>query len=89
MLIEAARGICKGRIGYKSKELRARQNGNPAEIISYADRANERLRSKYYRMIRKGKSHNVAVAAVARELACFVWGIMTGNTAPRQEKQPA
>ena len=81
LLIEAAKGICKGAIGRKSKELRSRQNGQSAEIIAYADKANIRLRSKYYKMIRRGKKKNVAVAAVARELACFVWGMMTGNIA--------
>ena len=79
LLIEAAKGICKGAIGHKSKELRSRQNGQSSEIIAYADKANTRLRSKYYKMIRHGKKQNVAVAAVARELACFVWGMMTGN----------
>lgn len=80
LLIEAARGICKGAIGHKSRELRARQSGNTAEVIAYADRANTRLRSRYYKLIRHGKKKNVAVAAVARELACFVWGMMTDNT---------
>lgn len=89
LLVEAAGSICKGKVGYKSKDLKARQKGNPAEIIAYADRGNERMRGKYYSMIRKGKKRNVAVTAVARELACFVWGIMTGNTASRQEKQRA
>ena len=79
LLVEAAGGICKGAVGHKSKELRARQNGNTAEEIAYADKANTRLRSKYYRLIRHGKKRNVAVAAVARELACFVWGMMTDN----------
>ncbi len=79
LLIEAAGGICKGAIGHKSKELRFRQRGQSAEVIAYADKANTRLRSKYYRMIRHGKKRNVAVAAVARELACFIWGMMTGN----------
>ena len=79
LLIEAARGICKGAVGHKSKELRSRQNGNPAEVIAYADKANTRLRSRYYKFIRHGKAKNVAVAAVARELACFVWGMMTEN----------
>ena len=80
LLIEAARGICKGAIGHKSRELRARQSGNTPEVIAYADRANTRLRSRYYKLIRHGKKKNVAVAAVARELACFVWGMMTDNT---------
>jgi len=79
LLIEAAKGICKGAIGHKSKALRSRQNGQAAGVIAYADKANTRLRSKYYKMIRHGKKKNVAVAAVARELACFVWGMMTGN----------
>ena len=83
LLIEAAKGICKGAIGHKSKELRARQSGQPAEIIAYADKANTRLRSRYYKLIRHGKKKNVAVAAVARELACFIWGMMTGNISIR------
>ena len=33
----------------------------------------------YYKLIRHGKARNVAVAAIARELACFVWGMMTDN----------
>ena len=41
--------------------------------------ANTRLRSRYYKFIRHGKKRNVAVAAIARELACFVWGMMTDN----------
>ena len=79
LLIEASGGICKGAVGHKSKELRARQNGNTAEVIAYADKANTRLRSRYYKFIRHGKKRNVAVAAIARELACFVWGMMTDN----------
>ena len=79
LLIEAAKGICKGAIGHKSKELRSRQSGQSAEVVAYADKANTRLRSKYYKMIRHGKKKNVAVAAVARELACFIWGMMTDN----------
>ena len=79
LLVEAAGSICKGAVGHKSKELRGRQSGNTAGVIAYADKANTRLRSKYYRLIRHGKKRNVAVAAVARELACYVWGMMTDN----------
>ena len=79
LLVEAASGICKGVVGHKSKVLKARQDGNTAEVIAYADKANIRLRSRYYRFIRHGKKRNVAVAAIARELACFVWGMMTNN----------
>ena len=79
LLIEASGGICKGVIGQKSKALNARQLGNTAEVISYADRANVRLRRKYYKLIHRGKKRNVAVAAVARELACFIWGMMNDD----------
>lgn len=83
LLIESAGGICKGAVGHKSKDLRQRQNGNPADVIAYADKANTRLRSRYYKFIRHGKKRNVAVAAIARELACFIWGMMTDNISMR------
>ena len=72
LFVEAAQSICKGKIGHK-----ARQAGNESEVIAYADKANERMRRKYYRMIAHGKARNVAVTAIARELACFIWGMMT------------
>lgn len=75
LLIEAAHSIGRGQIGYKSKALKA----SDSQVIAYADRANERLRRKFYRMIRQGKRYNVAITAVARELACFIWGMMTGH----------
>ena len=82
LLVEAAQSYSRGQIGFKSKALKARQNGNPPEAIAYADKANERLRRKYYRMVLKNnKKTNVAKTAVARELACFMWGMITGNVA--------
>ena len=80
LLVEAAQSYSRGQVGHKSKELSARQAGNPPAVIEYADKANERLRRKYYRMILKsGKKTNVAKTAIARELACFIWGMMTEN----------
>ena len=80
LLVEAAQSYSRGQIGFKSKALKARQDGNPPEVIAYADKANERLRRKYYRMVLKNnKKTNVAKTAVARELACFMWGMITGN----------
>ncbi len=79
ILIEASQSICKGSPGYKSKALKARQQGCDTNVIAYADKANERMRRRYYRLISKGKKRNVAVTAIARELACFIWGIKTGN----------
>ena len=79
MLIESSGGICKGRVGYKSKDLKQRQKGNDPKVIAYADKANIRLRKRYYHLIEMGKNRNVAKTAVARELACFIWGMMTNN----------
>lgn len=82
LLIEAAQSYGRGQAGYKSKVLKSRQSGNTAQVIAYADKANERLRRKYYRLVLShGKSANVAKTAIARELACFIWGMMTGNIA--------
>ena len=82
MLVESAQSYTRGKVGYKSAELKRRQHGNTLETIAYADKANERLRRKFYRMTLQNQSkRNIATTAIARELACFMWGLMTGNTA--------
>jgi transposase len=78
LLVEAAQCYNRGAVGQKSAALKARQAGNSEAIIQYADRANERLRRKYVRMTMRSSS-NVAKTAIARELACFIWGIMTDH----------
>ena len=82
LLTEAAQSYSRGQIGYKSKALKARQEGNTPQVIAYADKANERLRRRYYKMVLgKSKKANVAKTAIARELACFIWGMMTDRIA--------
>ena len=82
LLTEAAQCYGRGQIGFKSQALKARQAGNTPQVIAYADKANERLRRRFYKMVLgKGKKHNVATTAIARELACFIWGMMTDNIA--------
>lgn len=53
LLVESSQSYSRGTIGFKSKELKKRQEGNPPEVVAYADRANERLRRRYYRMTLK------------------------------------
>lgn len=77
LLVEAAQGYARRSMGFKSKDLKARQLQCKSEVVAYADRANERLRRKYYRIIARGKKYNAAKAAVAREHVCFIQGIMT------------
>ena len=80
LLTEASQCYSRGQIGFKSKELKSRQAGNTPEAIAYADKANERLRRRYYKMVlEKNKKANVAKTAVARELACFMWWMMNDH----------
>ena len=78
--MEAAQSYTRGAIGHKSKALKSRQRDCAPEVIAYADKANERLKRKFYRMtLHNGINRNIATTAVARELACFMWGMATGN----------
>lgn len=80
LMIEAAQSYTRGAIGRKSLALKQRQKGCDPEVIAYADKANERLRRKFYRMtLNKGINRNIATTAIARELVCFMWGMATGN----------
>jgi transposase len=79
LLMESANSMARTTIFQKSKRLKARQVGSSAAVIAYADRGTSRIRYKYHKLIREGKNANLAKAACAREIACFVWGMMTGN----------
>ena len=80
LMVEAAQSYSRGTIGHKSIALKQRQQGCLPEVIAYADKANERLRRRFYKMtLNKGVNRNVAMTAIARELACFIWGMATGN----------
>lgn len=82
LLVESAHSYTRGSVGYKSKTVKKRQKGNDPQVITYADKANERLRRKFYKMtLKNGVKHNVAITAIARELSCFVWGMVTDNIA--------
>jgi transposase len=82
LLVESAQGYTRGAVGHKSADLKRRQSGNTTQVIAYADKANERLRRKFYKMtLNNNINRNVAATAIARELACFMWGLMTDNIA--------
>ena len=78
-LVECAQSLVRGTVGKKSKALKKRQKGQDDKIIAYADKAAERLQKRFKRMILRGKPYNVAIMAVARELAGFIWGMETGR----------
>ena len=80
LLIEAASCYNRGSAGKKSQLLKKRQERNMPEVIAYADRGSERLRRKYIHLVLNNKKpSNIAKIAVARELACFIWGMMTDH----------
>ena len=60
----------------KGKGLKARQKGKNVEVIAYTDKAVERLQRRYTKMIYRGVQRN---KSIARKLACFIFGIKTGN----------
>jgi transposase len=57
--------------------LRRRQAGQPPDTLARSWKAQQRLHAKYKKMTARGKPPGVAVVAVARELAGFVWAEMT------------
>ena len=57
----------------RSEAIKKRQEGQPASVQAIAWKAQVRLCKKYRRLISKGKSGQVAVTAVARELLGFIW----------------
>jgi len=75
LLTEAAWHYARpARVG---KRLAERRVGTAEPVITYADRALNRLHGKYVKLVFKGKSKQAAVTAVARELSGFLWGVMT------------
>lgn len=79
ILCESANALAKSNPYKKSKRLLSRQMGMDPDVIAYADRGTSRIKKKFFQLRENGKHTNVAKAACARELACFIWGMITGN----------
>jgi transposase len=52
-----------------------RQHGLPPEVRAIAWKAQSRLCARYRRLTARGKRNTVAIAAIAREIAAFLWAI--------------
>ena len=82
LLCESAKAIKRTNpYGQKSGRILERQKNASPEIVAYADNATKRIRTKMKNLEECGKNYNVSSAAGARELACFVWGMMNGKIA--------
>jgi transposase len=73
ILVEAAWNYRRGT--GTGPELVKRRRGCPPDVVHIARRAQERLHRKYWRLVSRSKLPQVAVVAVARELAGFVWAV--------------
>ena len=58
-----------------SETLRPRLEGLPKTIRDIAWKAQIRLCARYRRLIATGKKTPVVIAAIAREMAAFLWAI--------------
>jgi len=76
----ARRALIEGAWAYRypakvSPSIRKRQEGLATPIQDIAWKAQVRLCKRARRLVARGKHPNVAVTAVARELAAFMWAI--------------
>ena len=83
----ARRVLIQGAWSYRyparvGRALRDRRSHLSAEICEIGWKAQLRLCRKYRRMIAKGKPSQVAVTAVAREMAGFLWAIAKHVSVP-------
>jgi transposase len=59
------------------RRLSERRVGTSEQVIAQADKAMRKLHDRYYRMIHQKKNACVAITAVSRQLAGYIWGVMT------------
>jgi transposase len=79
VLVEAAWSY--SRHNATSAVLAKRRQGCPTNIVQLARRAQDRLHRRFWRLVHRNKVRQVAVVAVARELAGFVWAIARQSSA--------
>jgi len=60
-----------------SKVLKKRRNGRPQWAVQIADAAGRRLSKRHRHLVNNGKMPCKANIAVARELAGFIWFVVT------------
>jgi transposase len=59
-----------------SKELSRRQQGQPREVRAISWKAQNRLHSRYARLLARRLQRNKALVAIARELCGFIWELL-------------
>lgn len=74
LLVEAAHH-CRRPVRI-SAPLQRRRRDQPPQILALANRAQQRLNSRYWHLTHRGKRPNTVVVALARELVGFVWAAL-------------
>ncbi|EKR98474.1 transposase, IS116/IS110/IS902 family [Leptospira mayottensis 200901122] len=62
--------------GTGSKIVTARRSGQPALVVALAEKASLRLHKKFRNLQQRGKTPQVMITAVSRELSGFLWAAM-------------
>ncbi len=57
------------------KVLKQQRRGQPPEVVAIAERADQRLHRRYWRLVHRSKLPQTAIVAVTRELVGFIWAI--------------
>jgi len=70
------------------KALKLRRKDQPAWAVDLADRAAKRLYRRYRHLTERGKAAPVAIIAVVRELAGFVWAMLRPLQQQTQSSSP-
>lgn len=73
VLVEAA--WCAQRRPSMSAALKKRQAGLDPAILLIAEKAQTRLYKRFWSLMRRGKTRQTAIVAIARELSGFIWAI--------------
>ena len=70
--VRASRRVHPPRVG---KDKQAKVEAAPRAVREIAWKAQHRLYARYRALTRKGKLKTVAITALARELAAFIWAV--------------
>ncbi|MCA9728224.1 MAG: IS110 family transposase [Candidatus Eisenbacteria bacterium] len=62
-----------------------RRAGQPARVLALADRAQERLYARYYRMTKRGVIGPKVIVAMARELVGYLWAALHPDAGPMRD----
>lgn len=57
------------------KVLAQQRRGQPPAVVAIAERADQRLHKRYWRLVHRGKSPQTALVAITREAVGFIWAI--------------